>query len=93
MIVKIVLHKKLDAFSIWNERGDRLYYSDKPKDIEVAKKLLLVVKAKTDGQLAQEVMDGKTLEPVYEQRMFAYFNAYWLNKVVQIKKRAEGYSW
>lgn len=93
MIVKLILHKQMDAISIWNKDGDRLYYSDKAKDIEIAKDLLKIIKAKTDKDLAHEMKSGEKLEPVYEQKMSGYFNAYWKNKIVQLKKRAEGYSW
>lgn len=68
MIVKILIRKEKADFSIWNEAGDRLYYSDKPKDLELAINLC---------------------HPVNH----AYFNACWLNKVVQIKKRTYGYTW
>ncbi len=78
MIVKLIIHKEMDAISIWNKEGERLYYSDQPKDIKVACDLLMVQKKYTNE---------------FEQRMFGYFNAYWLKKIVQIVKRAEGYSW
>lgn len=92
MIVKLVIHKKFDAISIWNKEGDRLFYSDKAADIKTAKELLLVQKAYTDADKAAEVMGAK-VEPRFEQRLTGYFNAGWKNKIVQLKKRATGYSW
>lgn len=94
MIVKLVLHKQMDAISIWSKDGQRLYYSDQPKDIKVAKELLSVIRKKTDKELAAETM-GQTLPmgSLIEQRMQGYFNAYWKNKIIQIMKRANGYGW
>lgn len=93
MIVKLIIHKSGTEISIWNKNGDRLYYSDKPKDIEMARSLLKVIKAKTDKEVANEIITGQKLEPVYEQKMMEYFNAYWKDKIVQLMKRANGYSW
>ena len=93
MIVKLIIHKKEDAISIWNQAGDRLFYSDKGSDIKTAKDLLLVIKKKTDKELAQEVITGLSKTPVYEQRSIGYFNACFKNKIVQLQKRAEGYTW
>lgn len=92
MIVKLIIHKKLDAISIWNVAGDRLYHSDKQTDIDEAKKLLLVQKPLTDKQLAAQVL-GNVVVPETEQRMIGYFNACWKKKIVQLLKRAEGYKW
>lgn len=92
MIVKLIIHKQMDAISIWNKDGDRLYYSDKEADIKTAKDLLLVQKKLTDKQLAAQAM-GETVQPETEQCMTGYFNARWMNKVCQLVKRAEGYSW
>lgn len=92
MIVKLIIHKNLDAISIWNEAGDRLYYSDKEADIKTAKDLLLVQKKLTDSQLAAQVM-GETVKPEFEQRMNGYFNACWKKKIVQLLKRSAGYTW
>ena len=87
MIVKLIIHKNEQEISIWNEAGDRLYYSDKEKDVKLSKDLLLVIKK--DDVL---IKDAKTQAPT-EQRMHGYFNAYWLKGIVQLKKRAEGYVW
>lgn len=92
MIVKLIIHNKLDAISIWNEQGDRLFHSDKPADIQTAKDLLTVIKAKSDKELSLE-FQGQKVEPVKELKMSGYFAAYWLNKIVQLKKRVTGYSW
>lgn len=58
MIVKLILHKKKDAFSIWNKEGDRLYYSDKPKDLEMCIHLLTVSKKPTDKEFAEATLRG-----------------------------------
>jgi len=94
MIVKLIIRRDFKAISIWNEAGDRLYYSDQAKDIEEAKKLLTVIRKKTDKEIAAEAM-GEVLPmgSLMVQRMHGYFNAYWLKKVVQLVKRAEGYNW
>ncbi len=81
-----------ETFSIWNKDGDRLFYSDKEADVKTAKDLLTIQKAWTDAQLAEIHMGGKP-QPVFEQRMSGYFNAYWKKKVVQLCKRATGYDW
>lgn len=93
MIVKLIIHKKFDAISIWNENGDRLYHSDKAGDIETAKKLLAIQKAKTDKDLAQEMIEGKPAAPVFEQAMNGYFGAMWMKGKVQLQKRVSGYVW
>ena len=87
MIVKLIIHKNLQEISIWNKEGDRLYYSDKEKDVQLAKDLLLVIKK--DDVL---IKDAKTQAPT-EQRMHGYFNAMWKNRIVQLMKRTEGYNW
>ena len=92
MIVKLIIHKEMNAISIWNKEGDRLYYSDKLEDIKVACDLLTVQKAKTDNEHAMEHM-GIEYKPTFEQRMHGYFNACWHKKIVQLKKRASGYDW
>lgn len=92
MIVKLIIHKELDAISIWNKEGDRLYYSDKEADIKTATDLLLVQKKLTDKQIAAQAL-GQTVQPKMEQRMSGYFNACWKNKIVQLLKRARGYTW
>lgn len=92
MIVKLIIHKNLDAISIWNKEGDRLYYSDKEADIKTAKDLLLVQKGITDKQKVLKIT-GVEVKPEFEQRMQGYFNARWMNKICQLVKRAEGYSW
>lgn len=93
MIVKLVIHKNLAEISIWNKQGDRLYYSDKEVDVKVAKDLLTVIRKKTDKEILEEKISGNVVTPQMEQRMFGYFNACWLNKIVQLKKRADGYDW
>lgn len=93
MIVKLIIHRDLDGISIWNQEGDRLWYSDKHVDIEEAKKLLSVIKKPSDKELAQAIVEKRATVPVYEQKMAGYFNAYWKNKIIQLVKRAEGYSW
>lgn len=92
MIVKLIIHKKLDAISIWAVDGNRLYYSDKQTDIDVAKGLLLVHKKLTDKQVAAQVM-GDKVAPETEQLMIGYFNAKWNKGVVNLLKRNEGYKW
>lgn len=92
MIVKLIIHQRLDAISIWNKEGDRLYYSDKEADIKTAKDLLLVQKKLTDKQIAAQAM-GEKVVPETEQRMMGYFNARWAKKIVQLVKRASGYVW
>lgn len=92
MIVKLIIHKQMDAISVWNADGDRLYYSDKENDIKTAKDLLLVKKGLTDKQTAAQIT-GVEIKPEFEQRMSGYFNACWKNKVVQLMKRTDGYSW
>lgn len=91
MIVKLIIHQRLDAISIWNKEGDRLYYSDKEADIKTAKDLLLVQKGITDKQKALQIT-GVEVKPEFEQRMSGYFNARWMNKICQLVKRAEGYN-
>lgn len=94
MIVKLIIHKKFDAISIWNQEGQRLFYSAKDADIKTAKDLLTVIRAKTDKEVAQEVLGNPVpKEALLVQKMHGYFGAYWLNKIVQLKKRVEGYSW
>ena len=94
MIVKLIIHQKLDAISIWNKDGDRLYYSDKEADIEMAKKLLTVIREKTDAELAAEVMGEVYPEGFFNvQRMTGYFNAKWNKGIVNLMKRTEGYNW
>lgn len=94
MIVKLVIHKNLDAISIWDKEGNQLYLSNKEEDIKVAKHLLTVIRKKTDKEIAQE-LNGAVVNPedLKVQRMFGYFNGCWRNKIVILKKRAEGYSW
>lgn len=92
MIVKLIIHTRMDAISVWNQNGDRLFYSDQPKDIETAKELLKVKKGLSDKEIGLQTL-GQHIEPVFEQRMHGYFNAYWRNKIVQVCKRAEGYNW
>lgn len=87
MIVKLIIHKNLQEISIWDKEGNRLFYSDQQKDVTLAKELLLVIKK-------QDILikDAKQKAPT-EQRMSGYFNAYRKNKIVQLVKRAEGYTW
>lgn len=92
MIVKLIIHQRMDAISLWNKEGDRLFYSDKEDDIKTAKDLLLVQKKLTDKQIAAQAM-GEKVVPEMEQRMTGYFNACWKKKIVQILKRASGYNW
>lgn len=83
----------MKEISIWNKDGDRLFYSDKEDDLKTAKNLLTVIKAKTDKELASDIVNKEPSPPTYEQRMFGYFNACWKNKIVQLQKRASGYDW
>ena len=92
MIVKLIIHKDLNAISLWNKEGDQLYYSDKETDIKTAKDLLLVQKGITDKQKALQIT-GVEVKPEFEQRMHGYFNARWMKKICQLVKRTEGYSW
>ena len=39
MIVKLIIHKNDQEISIWNENGDRLYYSDQEADVKEALRL------------------------------------------------------
>lgn len=93
MIVKLIIHKQLDAISIWNKDGERLFYSDKENDIKTAKELLTIQKKKTDAEIAEEIMSGKKATPRFELMMNGYFKAYWKNKIVQLQERAKGYTW
>ena len=94
MIVKLIIHRNQDAISIWNKEGDRLYYSDKEADIKLAKELLTVIRKPTDKEVARQIAGETFVDGHFkEQRMMGYFNAYWKNKIVQLVKRAEGYSW
>lgn len=81
MIVKVIIRKNPREVSVWDKDDNRLYHSDIEKDVVDAEALLINHEYKT----------VKGIRPT--EIKSAYFNAYWLKKVIQLTKIATGYNW